>query len=248
MPGLRGPALPRKGLISDAAKIVAVGKARFGWRDVSTLKEPGRLEGKKTLGYEIVRQMRWRVPEVIVYPTGGGTGLIGIWKAFDELEALGWIGSKRPRMIAVQAEGCSPDRPRLCEGRRGVGLFRRGTTSHRDCGFLNPWRSLILPKSVEAEAAAAVAVGDEASNARSSCSFKAKASSRSPEGAAAFAAVRKLVRAGEIREDEEVVVLNTATGLKYPDLLIRPPPPSSRPSTRSHRRSARTDDSGRRAI
>jgi threonine synthase len=203
------------GLITDAAKVIAEGAQRHGWFDLSTLKEPYRVEGKKTMGYELVEQLGGRIPDVIVYPTGGGTGLVGMWKAFDEMQQLGWIGAERPRMICVQAEGCAPI----------VRAFERGDTA------AEPWTDahtyaygLRVPRAVgdflildalRASHGDAIAVSDAAMADAVALVGRTTGIFAAPEGGATAAAVAALVQRGRIREDEEVVLFNTGSGLKY---------------------------------
>jgi threonine synthase len=203
------------GLITDAGARVAAGAKEHGWFDLSTLKEPYRVEGKKTMGYELFEQLGGRLPDVIIYPTGGGTGLVGMWKAFEEMETLGWIGSERPRMISVQAEGCAPI----------VRAFERGDE------FAEPWQNahtyasgLRVPRAVgdflildavRASHGAAIAVSDEAMAAAVRSMGAATGVFAAPEGGAVAAAVPILLEQGRLSPDEEVVLFITGSGLKY---------------------------------
>ena len=203
------------GLITDCGKIVAERKQAEGWFDVSTLKEPYRVEGKKTMGYELAEQMNWELPDVILYPTGGGTGLIGMWKAFDEMERMGWIGSRRPRMVAVQAEGCAPI----------VKAFASGATAGADIPDAHTIAAgLRVPKAVgdfimldvlRRSGGTAVSVSDEELLAAVREIGSAEGIFAAPEGAACLPALKQLVGRGEVGRDERVVLFNTGSGLKY---------------------------------
>ncbi len=212
------------GLISDAGQIVGRAVAQHGWFDASTLKEPYRIEGKKTMGFEIAEQMGWRVPDVIIYPTGGGVGIIGIYKAFQELQALGWIGEKMSRLVAVQASGCAPI-VKAYEKRQNISEFWEGAAT---CAF-----GITVPKAlgdflvleaVYASRGCAVAVTDEAILEAQARIAAAEGNFVCPEGAATFAAARQLLEQGWINPEEEVVLLNTGTGLKYPQTVQAAPP------------------------
>jgi threonine synthase len=207
------------GLITDCGRIVGERKEKEGWFDVSTLKEPYRIEGKKTMGYELAEQFEWQLPDVILYPTGGGTGMIGMWKAFREMEALGWIELRRPRMVSVQASGCAPI----------VRAFHAGETTaapwqdaHTIASGLRVPRAigdfLILNALRESNGTAAAAEDTEIVEAMRLCG-RLEGLFLCPEGAACIPALRKLVRDGWIRPDEAVVLFNTGTGLKYLELL-----------------------------
>jgi len=207
------------GLISDAGKVIARGASERGWFEVATLKEPYRIEGKKTMGLEIMEQCDWRMPDVIVYPTGGGVGLIGIWKSFAELEAIGWIGEERPRMIAVQAHGCDPivrafqAGARESEFRQGARTLAGGIRVPKALGDF-----LVLDALYES-GGAAIAVSDESILEALRLVARVEGMFICPEGAAAVAAVRQLTIDGEIDGDESVIVLNTGSGLKYTELI-----------------------------
>jgi threonine synthase len=203
------------GLITDCGKIVGERKAAEGWFDVSTLKEPYRVEGKKTMGYEVAEQLNWELPDVILYPTGGGTGLIGMWKAFDEMERMGWIGSRRPRMVSVQAEGCAPV----------VKAFAAGASVGADIPNAHTVASgLRVPKAVgdflmleilRKSGGTAVSVTDEELIAAVKTIGSAEGVFAAPEGAALLPALQKLLARGEIDRDERIVLFNTGTGVKY---------------------------------
>ena len=206
------------GLITDCGRVAAEGVREFGRFDVSTLKEPYRIEGKKTMGYEVAEQMGWTLPDVIIYPTGGGTGLIGMWKAFAEMEQLGWIGPARPRMVTVQAEGCAPM----------VRAFHAGAE------FAEPWQGartiadgLRVPAAVgdflilrvlRESGGTAVAVPDDEMIAAANLIGRTQGIFACPEGAATLAAFQRLRAQGWIADDETVVLFNTGSGLKYAHL------------------------------
>jgi len=205
------------GLITDCGAEIARRKTAEGWFDMSTLKEPYRVEGKKTLGYELAEQLDWQLPDVILYPTGGGTGLIGMWKAFDEMEALGWIGKKRPRMFAVQATGCAPIVRAFENGDSTAAEFPDAHT--RASGLRVPKATgdfLILPILRQSKGGA-IAVDDEEMIRVTREVGSAEGLFVSPEGAACFAALKSLCRAGKIASGERVVIFNTGSGIKYLD-------------------------------
>ena len=207
------------GLITDCGKLVAERKEREGWFDVSTLKEPYRLEGKKTMGYELAEQCGWSLPDVILYPTGGGTGLIGMWKAFDEMEKLGWIDARRPRMVSVQAAGCAPIVHAFATGAsHGAEISRPHTVASglRVPAAIGDFLMLdILRKS----GGTAVSVSDEELLAAVGEIGSAEGIFPAPEGAACLPALRHLLQRGEVKPDESVVLFNTGSGLKYLDVL-----------------------------
>ncbi|MED5413159.1 MAG: threonine synthase [Pseudomonadota bacterium] len=203
------------GFINDCGKVVGEGKEAMGWFDTSTLKEPYRIEGKKTMGLELAEQMGWQVPDVIIYPTGGGTGLIGMWKAFNELEAIGWIGSKRPRMVAVQAEGCAPIVKAFEEGKRHAELWQDAATIAAGIRVPAAVGDFLILDAVRESDGFAVAVSDEAINeAHQECARK-EGILLCPEGAATLAALKQELADGRIRPNEQVMLFNCATGLKY---------------------------------
>ena len=203
------------GLITDCGAEVARLKDAEGWFDVSTLKEPYRVEGKKTLGYELAEQLDWELPDVIVYPTGGGTGLIGMWKAFDEMEQLGWIGSERPRMVTVQAAGCAPIVRAFEEGKRFADEFPNAATVASGLRVPRAVGDFLILDALKASGGTAVSVTDEELLAATREIGAAEGLFCAPEGAACLPALRKLLAAGEIREDERVVLFNTGAGVKY---------------------------------
>jgi threonine synthase len=204
------------GLIDDCGKIVAEGREQAGWFDTSTLKEPYRIEGKKTMGLELAEQLGWRVPDVILYPTGGGTGLIGMWKAFAELEAIGFIAGKRPRMVAVQAAGCAP-MVRAYEA--GAEHATRWQDAHTIAAGIRVPQALgdfLILRAVRESRGFAIAVDDAAITAAIDEVARAEGFLMCPEGAATYAALKQALADGRIARDEEVVLFNCATGLKYP--------------------------------
>jgi len=203
------------GLITDCGAEVGRRKAQEGWFDVSTLKEPYRVEGKKTLGYELAEQMDWELPEVIVYPTGGGTGLIGMWKAFAEMEAMGWIGSKRPRMVTVQAEGCAPIVRAFEEGKRFADEFENAATVASGLRVPKAVGDFLILDALRESNGAAVAVSDAELLAAVREIGAAEGLFVAPEGAACLPALRKLLERGEVNGDERVVLFNTGAGVKY---------------------------------
>ena len=204
------------GYINDCGRIVGEGKEKMNWFDVSTLKEPYRIEGRRRWGLELAEQLDWQLPDVILYPTGGGTGLIGMWKAFDELEAIGWIGSKRPRMVAVQAEGCAPIVKAFDEGTRHAQPWLDAHTIASGIRVPAAVGDFLILDAVRASGGFAVAVSDESINeAHRECAQK-EGILLCPEGAATLAALKQELVSGRIKADEQVMLFNCATGLKYP--------------------------------
>lgn len=207
------------GLITDAARFVREGAEAGRWFDVSTLKEPYRIEGKKTMGYELAEQFNWQLPDVIVYPTGGGTGIIGMWKAFDEMENLGWIGEQRPRMVSVQSAGCAPI----------VSAYEQGAS------FAEPWRDahtiadglrvpsavgdFLILRTIKESNGAAVAVSDEAMVDRIMDVGAKEGLFIGPEAAATVCALQQLIDTGSVKTDDHVVLFFTGTGLKHVHLV-----------------------------
>ena len=204
------------GYINDCGRIVGEGKEAMGWFDTSTLKEPYRIEGKKTMGLELCEQLDWDVPDVILYPTGGGTGLIGMWKAFNELESIGWIGSKRPRMVAVQAEGCAPIVKAFEEGERHAEPWQNAHTIAAGIRVPAAVGDFLILDAVRESNGFAVAVSDEAINAAHKECAQTEGILLCPEGAATLAALKQELASGRISSSEKVVLFNCATGLKYP--------------------------------
>ncbi|MEO7235238.1 MAG: threonine synthase [Lapillicoccus sp.] len=209
------------GLIHEAGAIVreAVGR-RPGWQDVSTLKEPYRLEGKKTMGFELAEQLGWRVPDAILYPAGGGVGLIGIHKALAELQELGWIGADLPRLVAVQATGCAPVVDAVERGLDRVVPVKGATTVAFGINVPAPLGDALMLQAIRATDGTAVAVSDEDIVAEVRAVTTAEGLFVCPEGAACFVAARRLREEGWLAADDEVVVLNTGTGLVYPDAVL----------------------------
>ena len=205
------------GLISDAGALIAAACAENGWYDVSTLKEPYRAEGKKTMGLEIAEQFGYELPEVILYPTGGGVGLIGLWKAFNELEALGWIGPERPRLVCVQAEGCAPVVRAFEAGAGSCDFFEDATTHAAGLRVPRPFADRLVMRILRETEGAAIAVSEEEIAAAVSELARTEGHFVCPEGAAAVAALPHLRDSGWLRPEERVVILNTGTALKYVD-------------------------------
>jgi threonine synthase len=207
------------GLITDAGRQVAAGRDAYGWFDLSTLKEPYRVEGKKTMGYEIAEQFDWELPQVIIYPTGGGTGLIGMWKSFDEMEALGWVDSHRPRMVSVQAAGCAPIVRAFESGATRAEPWQNATTMAAGLRVPSAVGDALMLRALRDSEGTAVAV----SEAEILWGVKEIGQSEGlfvcPEGGAALAGLRRLVEQGWIDREERVVLFNTGSGLKYLDAL-----------------------------
>lgn len=204
------------GLINDCGKIVGEGKEKAGWFDVSTLKEPYRIEGKKTMGLELAEQLGWELPDAIFYPTGGGTGLIGMWKAFDELEAIGWIGSKRPKMIAVQASGCAPIVKAWEEGEEHAPLWENAQTAAAGIRVPIAVGDFLILRAVRESKGFAIAVEEETIFDAWREVGQSEGLLLCPEGAATYAAYRQSLDDGRINKSDRVVLFNCATGLKYP--------------------------------
>jgi len=208
------------GLITDAGRIAAEQGKPLGWYDVSTLKEPYRIEGKKTMGYEIAEQMDWTLPDWIIYPTGGGTGMVGMWKAFDEMAALGWIDARRrPRMVTVQAENCAPIIRAFERGDEKSTLWEGASTVADGLRVPKAVGDFLVLRAVRESGGAAIAVSDADMVAAMKQMGRLEGISAAPEGGAALEAVRVLVAAGRITPDHRVVVFNTGGALKYLDVL-----------------------------
>jgi threonine synthase len=203
------------GLISDCARIIAERKEAEGWFDISTLKEPYRIEGKKTMGYEVAEQFNWTLPDAIFYPTGGGVGLIGMWKAFDELEALGWISSQRPKMIAVQASGCQPVVRAFESGESKSTFWENAHTVAAGLRVPKPLGDALSLAAIRASGGTAIAVSDEELLDSSVELATATGIFPAPEGGACVAALKKLLANGFLKPDQRIVLYNTGTGLKY---------------------------------
>src|ERR1043165_4366087 len=203
------------GLITDCGAEVGRRKEAEGWFDVSTLKEPYRVEGKKTLGYELAEQLDWELPDVCVYPTGGGTGLIGMWKAFDEMEALGWIGGKRPRMVTVQPTGCAPVVRAFERDERHAEEFKDASTVASGLRVPKAIGDFLILDALRESEGTAVAVSDEELLAAVGEIGAAEGLFVAPEGAACLPALREVIERGEVKPDERVVLFNTGSGVKY---------------------------------
>jgi threonine synthase len=214
---LQGASVYRvNGLIDDCGKIVGEGKAKVGWFDTSTLKEPYRIEGKKTMGLELVEQLGWDVPDAIFYPTGGGTGLIGMWKAFDELEKIGFIGAKRPRMIAVQAAGCAPMVKAYEEGKEHAPRWENAHTIASGIRVPQAVGDFLILRAVRESGGFAIAVEDPAIEMALDEMAREEGFLLCPEGAATYAAYKQSLADGRVKKSDRVVLFNCASGLKYP--------------------------------
>ncbi len=204
------------GLISEAAGMAGEKARAEGWFDVSTFKEPYRCEGKKIMGYELAEAFQWELPEVIIYPTGGGTGLVGMWKAFAEMEALGWLENKRrPRMVAVQAEGCAPVVKAFQTGRSFCDFWIGARTIASGLRVPKSFADHIILHDIKESQGAAVAVSDEEITRAQIRLAAAEGIFAAPEGAATLAALEHLLREGWVQADERIILFNTGTGLKY---------------------------------
>jgi threonine synthase len=203
------------GLISDCARLIAERKDAEGWFDISTLKEPYRIEGKKTMGYEVAEQFGWTLPDAIFYPTGGGVGLIGMWKAFEEMEALGWISSQRPKMIAAQAEGCQPVVRAFEQGESKSVFWENAHTVAAGLRVPKPLGDALSLAAIRASGGTAVAVTDEELLDSSIALAAGTGVFPAPEGGACVAALTKLLSNGFLHSDNRIVIYNTGTGLKY---------------------------------
>lgn len=209
------------GLISDCARIVNERKQAEGWFDISTLKEPFRVEGKKTMGYEVAEQLNWELPDAIFYPTGGGVGLIGMWKAFDEMEELGWLktGSKRPKMVAVQAAGCAPVIKAWNERKPVAEMWPNAHTLAAGLRVPKPYADYIILDILKKSGGTAVAVSDEQIFHGVSEWASKEGVFASPEGAACLPAYQSLLKQGFLKPSDKVVLFNTGSGLKYIDVI-----------------------------
>jgi threonine synthase len=207
------------GSIADAGAVVRRSCERYGWYDASTLREPYRIEGKKTMGFELAEQLGWRVPDVIIYPTGGGVGLIGMWKAFDELRQIGWLAAKRPRFVAAQAEGCMPIVQAFEQGREESEPWPEPKTFAAGIRVPKALGDFIVLRALRESSGTAVAVSDAEIARAMRVAGEREGMLMCPEGAAALAAAGKLRASRWIRDDDEVVVFNTGTGLKYAESL-----------------------------
>ena len=203
------------GLITDCGAEVARRKDAEGWFDVSTLKEPYRVEGKKTLGYELAEFFEWTLPDVIVYPTGGGTGLVGMWKAFDEMEQMGWVGSQRPRMVTVQAAGCAPIVRAFEAGERSAEMFPDAATVASGLRVPKAIGDFLILDAIRASGGTAIAVSDDELLAGAREIGRTEGIFAAPEGGACVPALRKLISSGDVAPNESVVLFNTGSGVKY---------------------------------
>lgn len=209
------------GLITDAGRIAAERGRSVGWYDVSTLKEPYRIEGKKTMGYEVAEQLDWILPDWIIYPTGGGTGMIGMWKAFDEMEQIGWLprGGKQPHMVTVQASGCAPIVRAFTEGTERAEPWQNAHTVADGLRVPRAIGDFLILRAIRESGGTAIAVSDQemVDGMREIGSFEGV--SAAPEGGAALAALRMLLSDGRVRPHDTVVLFNTGGALKYLDVL-----------------------------
>jgi len=206
------------GLISDAAGMAGEKARAEGWFDLSTFKEPYRVEGKKIMGYELAESFDWTLPDVIIYPTGGGTGLVGMWKAFDELEALGWLhNTKRPRMVAVQAEGCAPVIKAFDHGAQFCDFWLNAHTLASGLRVPKSFADALILKDIRDSQGTAVAVSDDEILDSQKKLGKIEGIFAAPEGAATLAALNKLVEQKWVHPEEKIVLFNTGSGLKYLD-------------------------------
>jgi threonine synthase len=211
------------GLISDCAREVANMKKetyweREGWFDVSTTKEPYRVEGKKTMGYEVAEQLGWRMPQGIIYPTGGGVGLLGMWKAFEEMQALGWIGAERPRMIVVQSAGCAPIVKAWDEGKQSAEMWNDAATLASGLRVPKPYADYLILDILSKSKGTAISATDEELVEATRHWAKQEGIFAAPEGAASLIAYRKLRASGFFKAEDTVVLFNTGSGLKYLDV------------------------------
>jgi len=207
------------GIISDCGKIVAERKEEMGWFDVSTLKEPYRIEGKKTMGLEIAEQFDWQLPDIIIYPTGGGTGLIGMWKAFGELKELGWLSGDLPRMISVQSTGCDPITQAFEAGKMESEFFENAETVAAGLRVPKAFGDTLVLQALKESGGLAVSVSDEEILDSLSELAQKEGMIVCPEGAATFAALKLLKEKSEVKRSDKVVLFNTGSGLKYPEVL-----------------------------
>ena len=205
------------GLITDAGRICAGLAKEHGWYECATLKEPYRVEGKKTMGYEVAEQFDWNLPDAILYPTGGGTGLIGMWKAFEEMEAMGFIGSKRPRMYAIQADGCAPIVKAFQEGRSDAPMWEGATTLAHGLRVPKALGDFLILRALRESHGSAVAISEAEIIEGVKLVARTEGLFVSPEGGACVSAARKLKASGHLSTDDSVVIFNTGTGFKYVD-------------------------------
>jgi len=207
------------GLISDCGRMVAERKEKEGWFDVSTLKEPYRVEGKKTMGYEIAEQMNWKLPQAIIYPTGGGVGMIGMWKAFDELQELGWIGSDRPKMISVQAKGCAPIVKAWEAGKPSSEMWPDASTFAAGLRVPKAYGDYLILDIIKKSQGTAVAASDEEILKATRRWASIEGVFAAPEGAASLVAYQMLRASGYLSAQDNVVLFNTGSAYKYLDMI-----------------------------
>ena len=207
------------GLINDAGRISGEKAEELGLFDISTLREPYRVEGKKTMGYEIAEQSGWKLPDVILYPTGGGTGIVGMWKAFEEMEALGWIGSDRPKMFAIQSEGCAPIVRAFREGTEFAELWPNATTLAAGIRVPAAIGDYLILQALRDSGGGAETVSDDEILVNIKRVGSLEGMFICPEGAALVAALEKLLADGTLSPDENILILNTGSGLKYLDMI-----------------------------
>lgn len=209
------------GLISDCGRMVAERKQAEGWFDISTLKEPFRVEGKKTMGYEIAEQMNWTLPDAVIYPTGGGVGLIGMWKAFEEMEQLGWVKAKRPKMIVVQSAGCAPIPKAWQEHKTVSEAWQNAATVAAGLRVPKAYGDYIILDILKKSGGTAVAVSDDELMQALRDWATHEGVFAAPEGAASLAAYRQLIASGFLKPSDKVVLFNTGSGLKYIDVIAQ---------------------------
>jgi threonine synthase len=207
------------GLISDCARMVAERKDKEGWFDVSTLKEPFRIEGKKTMGYEVAEQLNWKMPQAIIYPTGGGVGLIGMWKAFEEMESLGWIGPERPKMVCVQSAGCAPIVKAFDEGKSSSEFWPGASTLAAGLRVPKAYGDYLILDILKESGGVAVSATDAEIMEALRHWAQVEGVFAAPEGAASLVAYRKLRARGFFASDDKVVLFNTGSGLKYLEVI-----------------------------
>jgi threonine synthase len=221
------------GLISDCARMLAERKQAEGWFDLSTLREPFRVEGKKTMGYEIAEQLGWNLPDAIIYPTGGGVGLIGMWKAFEEMQELGWVGAKRPRMISVQSAGCAPIVKAWQEGKAVSEPWPDAATVAAGLRVPKPYADYLVLDILRQSGGAAVAVNDAEIMDALQHWASHEGVFAAPEGAASLAAYRRLLQSEFLKPGDTVVLFNTGSGLKYIEVIAKALAPRRRPASRA---------------
>jgi len=203
------------GLISDCGRMVGERKEREGWFEVSTLKEPYRVEGKKTMGYEVAEQFEWQLPDAILYPCGGGVGLIGMWKAFAELEELGWIGAKRPKMVAVQAKGCEPITRAFEQNSEASEFWKDAHTVASGLRVPKALGDFLVLRAIRESGGTAISISDEEMLDAALLMARCEGVFAAPEGGACVAATKRLIESGFLKPEEQIVIYNTGSGLKY---------------------------------